>query len=214
MPILAAGLWTGCWHNAAADMSAVEKLPEPSRRGSISIEETLHRRRSVRSYTDRPLSQAEIGQLCWSALGVTDPVNGFRTAPSAGATFPLELYVATPDGVFHYLPHEHALRRRLEEDVRRALRRAALDQPWVERAPAVFIFAADLARIAPRYRDRAERYTWMEIGHASENLLLQAVALGLGGVPVGAFDEAETNRILRLPKGQRTFYLVPVGEPR
>ncbi len=186
-------------------------LPRPRQRGSVSLEETIGARRSVRTFVDSPLTRQEIAQLCWAAQGITDERRGFRAAPSAGATFPLTLYVATAEGVFRYQPVTHGLERHLVEDIRPALRRAALDQPWVERAPAVFVFAADSRRIAPRYGERAERYIAMEIGHAAQNLLLQAVALKLGAVPVGAFDDDDVSRVLRLPAPERALYIVPVG---
>ncbi len=198
---------------AAIASAALQALPQPRSQGGQSLEESIAARRSVRRYADAPLTQDEIGQLCWSAQGITDTRRGFRAAPSAGATFPLELYVATEDGVFRYLPEQHALERHLEDDIRRGLRRAGLGQSMLEEAPAVFIFAADVRRTARRYGERAERYVWMEVGHASQNLLLQVVALDLAAVPIGAFRDDDLARVLRLPDGQQPFYLVPVGRP-
>ncbi len=187
------------------------RLPGPVTEGSRSLEEALSARRSVRSFTDEALSEAEIAQLCWAAQGVTETRRGFRTAPSAGATYPLELYVATAEGVSRYVPDEHRLVEHLSGDLRPRLREACLGQRWVEEAAAVFIIAADVQRTARRYGQRAERYVYIEVGHAAQNLLLQAVALDLGGVPVGAFDEDRMARIMQLPAGQRTIYLLPLG---
>lgn len=197
----------------AADTGGAGSLPEARTQSDRSLEETIHARRSVRSYRDEALTREQIAQLCWAAQGITEPQRGLRASPSAGATYPLELYVATADGVYRYAQDRHALEQHLDEDVRRALRRAALDQAMVEEAPAVFIIAADIRRTARRYRERAERYVLIEVGHAAQNLLLQAVAMDLGGVPIGAFDDDRVGRAMRAPSGQQVFYLVPVGHP-
>lgn len=198
---------------SAGGPASNQSLPAPRVHGERSLEESIAARRSVRSYGSAALTQEQIAQLCWSAQGITDQ-RGYRAAPSAGATFPLELYVATVDGVFRYVPERHALERHLDRDVRGAMRSAALDQSMIEEAPAIFIFAADVRRTARRYGERAERFVWMEVGHASQNLLLQAVALDLVALPIGAFRDEALGRVLRLPEGQQPFYLVPVGYPR
>ena len=186
-------------------------LPSPQTKGDTSLEESMAARRSARSFTDEPLSRQQIGQLCWAAQGITDPGSRLRAAPSAGATYPLELYVATAEGVHRYDPDDHALEPHLEEDVRPALHRAALYQDAVKEAPAVFIIAADISRTAARYGERAKRYVLIETGHASQNLLLQAVALGLVGVPIGAFQDDAVDSAINVPEGQQTFYLLPIG---
>lgn len=189
------------------------RLPEVAAKGRMSVEEAIGRRRSVRDYADRPLDLRQIGALCWSAQGLTDKARRLRAAPSAGATYPLVLYVVTKDGVFRYVPERHALTRHRAEDVRLRLQAAALEQEWVGAAPAVFVLAAEMARTVRRYGARAERYVWMEVGHAAQNLLLQAVALGLAGVPVGAFDDEDVAAVLGLSPSERPMYLVPVGYP-
>jgi len=188
-------------------------LPKPAQEGKRSLEEVLAARRSVRKFADAALSEQQIAQLCWAAQGVTEPKRGFRTAPSAGATYPLELYVVTAAGVRRYVPDRHELIEHQAGDVRPRLQQAALDQPWVGAAPAVFVIAADVQRTTRRYGQRAERYVFMEVGHAAQNLLLQAVALELGAVPVGAFEDDRVSEVLRLPEGQRPMYLLPVGRP-
>lgn len=197
-----------------AEPGAAASLPEPRTDSDRSLEETIQQRRSVRSYGDQPLSDEQIAQLCWAAQGITEPRRGLRASPSAGATYPLELYVATADGLFHYIIDQHKLSQIKENDVRPALRAAALDQYMVEQAPAVFIIAADVRRTAQRYGARAERYVMMEVGHAGQNLLLQAVALDLVAVPIGAFDDDATAKALDLPRALRPLYLIPVGHPR
>lgn len=189
------------------------RLPAPRLKSDISLEEALSRRRSVREYTEEPLGWEEIGQLLWAAQGITADWCG-RTAPSAGALYPLELYVATAEGVYHYLLQGHRVEKMSSSDVRQALWRAALEQDWVREAPAVFVIAALYERTERKYGSRAERYVKLEAGHACENLLLQAVALNLGGVPVGAFYDDQVQAALGLPADQEPLYLVPVGHPR
>jgi SagB-type dehydrogenase family enzyme len=189
----------------------VTKLPKPKLEGPVSVEEALRKRRSVRSFSGRELSLEEISQLCWSAQGVTEERMGFRAAPSAGATYPLELYVLTGDGVFRYDPDAHALERKQKRDRRADLARAALDQRFVAEAPVVLLMTAFYERTARGYGTRAGRYVHMEIGHAAQNVHLQAVALGLGSVPVGAFTDEEVARVLDLHDDESPLYIVPVG---
>jgi SagB-type dehydrogenase family enzyme len=177
------------------------------------VEEAMHRRRSVRDFADVALSDAEHGQLLWAAQGITHRTMGLRTAPSAGALYPLEMYLVTKAGVFHYEPRAHELRQTVSTDVRKALFNAALRQEPVRDAPAVFVFAAVYERTARKYGARAERYVHMEAGHAAQNLLLQAVALDLVAVPIGAFEDDKVARALVLPRTHRPLYLVPLGHP-
>jgi SagB-type dehydrogenase family enzyme len=190
-----------------------EPLPSPLASGAISLEAALAGRRSVREFGSAPLTKAQIGQLLWAAQGITDPASGGRTAPSAGALYPLELYVATTDGFAHYLPARHALRRLSVNDPRARLAEAAGGQGAVASAPAVFVLAGVVERTRTKYGDRAERYVQLEAGHAAQGLLLEAVALGLGAVPVGAFDDGEVREILGLGAGETPLYLIPVGPP-
>jgi SagB-type dehydrogenase family enzyme len=192
----------------------IVKLPKATRQGRLSIEEALAARRSVREYTDEPLGEREWSQLLWAAQGITH-ADGLRTTPSAGALYPLEFYLTTATGFYHYQPRPHQLRQLSGEDLRRALCGAAHAQEQVLKAPAVFVMAGVFDRIASRYgAARAPRYVWMEAGHAAQNLLLQAVALDLGAVPVGAFDDTRVGEILGLPGDQRPLYLIPIGRLR
>jgi SagB-type dehydrogenase family enzyme len=189
-------------------------LPAPMKKGQMSLEEALARRRSVREFTPEALSDQELSQLLWAVQGITHPA-GYRTAPSAGALYPLEIYVATASGFYHYEPREHRLNRRSNHDLRPALCRAGLDQESLLQAPAVFVVSAVYERIAQKYGEaRTPRYVHIEVGHAAQNLLLEAVAMGLGAVPIGAFDDAQVQRALSLPAEQRPLYLIPVGHPR
>ena len=185
-------------------------LPAPQTVGKVSLEETLARRRSVREYTQEALTQEEIGQLLWAAQGITSDWGG-RAAPSAGALYPLEVYVVTREGLYHYVPEGHQVVYTPMLGLHDALWEAGLKQDWIRNAPALFVFAAVYARTAGKYGDRAERYVHMEVGHAAENLLLQAVALDLGAVVIGAFHDAQVQRALGLPEDHAPLYLVPVG---
>lgn len=185
------------------------KLPAPRKRGEVSLEETLEKRRSHRSYASRALSWEQISQLLWSAQGVV--LRGFRTAPSAGATYPLELYLVSDKGVYHYRPQSHELEPVFEGDVRSQLCQACLGQEWVEEAPISIIITAVYRRTAGGYGARATRYVHIEVGHVAQNIHLQAVALGLCSVPVGAFQDEQVRKVLSLPEGHESLYVVPVG---
>lgn len=189
-------------------------LPRPLDRGRMSLEEAIAARRSVREFLPDPLKPEELSQLLWAAQGVTSR-DGRRTAPSAGALYPLETYVVLPNGCFRYDPARHRLVPVSGEDRRAALCRAALDQPCIAGAPAVIVLAADFERTKAKYgRTRGPRYVHMEAGHAAQNVLLEATALGLGAVPVGAFDDAGVRAALELPPDREPLYLIPVGRPR
>jgi SagB-type dehydrogenase family enzyme len=187
-------------------------LPAPSRDGPLSLEETLWLRRSVRSFTGRALTLAELGQLLWAGQGQNRESRG-RTNPSAGALYPLEIYVVTSTRMLHYLPDGHRVEVVMSVDLRGELAEAALGQAAVEDAPSVFIVCGVLARSEGKYGERAERYMFMEAGHVAQSLLLQAVALSMGGVPVGAFDDTAVADVLGLPVDHVPLYLIPVGHP-
>ena len=190
-------------------------LPKPSTRGDVSLEHALARRRSCRELTKTPLSLDALSQLLWAAQGVTHRAEGYRTAPSAGALYPLELYVATGEGFYHYQPKRHRLVDHLDEDVRPRMYRAALEQDAVREAGAVFVIAAVYERTEAKYgKSRSPRYVHLEAGHAAQNLLLQAEVLGLGAVPIGAFSDTALQTVLSLPAHHRPLYLIAVGHPR
>lgn len=188
-------------------------LPPVPEKGGVSLEEAIRARRSVREFSREALDLEEISALLWAAQGITERQQGLRAAPSAGATYPLELYLATAGYLARYDPESHSLVVMRKEDKRAMLAAAALGQPWVESAPAVFIFAADVSRTSGRYGGRADRYVHIEVGCASENLMLQAAALGLGSVAIGAYKDGDVAAIVGLPKGRDVFLMVPVGRP-
>lgn len=190
---------------------AVTPLPPPTMNGEMPLEEALVRRRSVRKFDAQTLTSGELGQLLWAAQGITDE-RGRRTAPSAGALYPLEVYVATADGVFHYQPQGHQLLVTSPEDGRERLYKAASNQESVRQAPAVFIVTAVYERTSDKYgAERSERYVHLEAGHAAQNLLLEAVALGLGAVSIGSFHDKQVQKALGLPADHQPLYLIPVG---
>ncbi len=194
------------------------RLPEPRRDGKMSVEAALARRRSVREFKRDALTLAEVSQLLWSAQGVTAP-GGKRTAPSAGATYPIELVLVAGNveglapGIYKYRPAEHDLVKLADGDRRARLAAAALGQEFVAVAPVTIGFAAVYERTARRYGTRAERYVHFEVGHAVENAHLQAVALDLGAVVVGAFNDEEVKRVLALAPSEQPLCLLPVGRP-
>lgn len=186
-------------------------LPKPRLSGLNSLEETIGKRRSVRRFIDKPLSSDQLSQLLWAAQGITDESGDLRAAPSAGAVYPIELYVATCDGFFHYLPRDHALETLLDNDIRSALASAAYNQDYIATAAATFIICAAYPRISLHYGDRGTRYVDMEAGHIAQNVLLQATSLGLGGVPVGAFTLRDMQDVLRIDLSLEPIYLIPTG---
>lgn len=202
----------------AMDRSNGVELPEPRLDGDVSLEASIVKRRSVREFSNQPLSLAHIGQLLWAAQGITSE-DGGRSAASAGALYPLELYVVAGNieslqaGLYRYQPRGHRLQHLVGGDLRKALGHAALGQAWVRRAPAVLVIAAVYERSEQKYGQRARRYTRIETGHAAQNVYLQAVALGLGTVIVGAFDDAELQQVLNLPGDHSPLALMPVGHP-
>jgi len=213
-----------CWSPSVHAFQSFTKEPEmvklpPARsEGHVSIESVLSLRRSVRSYSKQPLSLNELSQLLWAAQGINSR-DIRRTAPSAGALYPLELYLVvglTTDispGVYRYSSEQHSLNLIKESDQRRALSGAALNQECIAAAPACFVITGVYRRTAKKYGKRARRYVQLEAGHASENILLQAVALKLGTVVVGAFDDQEVQRVLDLPAEHEPLLVIPVGFP-
>lgn len=194
----------------------VVKLPPPARGGGMTLEEALAKRRSIREFRNEPLTLSDVSQLLWSAQGVTDP-NGYRTAPSAGALYPLEAYLVAGkvtdlrSGIYKYDCRRHQLIRVVDGDKRGELSRAALEQSCVRSAAVVLAFTAVFERTTVKYGKRGTNYVCLEAGHAAQNVHLQAVSLGLGSVPVGAFEEDRVKRLLQLPVEERPMYLLAVG---
>jgi len=191
-------------------MGTIITLPKPNQNGPMSLEKAIATRRSHRDFSPQPLTLEQIGQLAWAAQG-QDTAGRHRTAPSAGATYPLELFVVTSDGLFRYLPAKHSLEKLSGQDIRTALTSAGWGQNFIEEAPLTLVFAAEFARTTRRYGERGIRYVYMEAGHAAQNVHLQAESLGLGSVAVGAFDDDSVSKVLSLPDHLEPVYMVVVG---
>ena len=192
---------------------AVISLPGAVMEGEMSVAEAIAGRRSRRQFVDERLSLETVGQLCWAAQGITDERNGYRAAPSAGAVYPIKIYIVDRDGVYEYEPDEHLLRRMATGDKRGELRAAAHNQRSVGTAAMCMVMAMDVDKMAARYADHAERYCLLEMGHIAQNVLLQATDLGLGGVPIGALQEDVVASVLDLPDGLEPVYMLALGRP-
>lgn len=190
-------------------------LPSPETQSEVSVEQAIAERRSARDFTGQALEIDSVGQLLWAAQGVTSSQGG-RTAPSAGALYPLEVYIVAgkladlDPGVYRYRPDDHSLSLHLSGDVRIELARAAR-QAWIADAPMVLVIAAVYERTRRKYGSRTERYVHMEVGHVAQNIYLQTESLGLGTVMVGAFRDAEIQTVLHLPSREAPLALMPVG---
>ncbi len=188
----------------------LKSLPKPALIGTISVEEAIARRRSVRGYSKGKIATKQLSQLLWAAQGITSTA-GFRTAPSAGALYPLEIYVADENGLFKYKPQGHRLLLVTQEDVRKGLADASWGQSFIAEAPVSIIICAVYERVTSKYGNRGVKYTEIEVGHAAQNVHLQAVALGLDSIPVGAFTDEDVSRVLNLPIKEVPVYIIPVG---
>ena len=187
-------------------------LPAPDLVGGTTLEQVLAERRSQRVFADAELSLATMGQLFWAGQGITDGA-GYRTAPSAGGLHPLELYAVTANHLLHYLPDGHRVEQRSDGAALAGLAAAAFGQEWVSSAPVILVVVGVVARTEARYGAMADDLMKLEAGHATQNVLLQATALGLAATPVGGFDPDDVGELLALPPGHEVLYLVPVGEP-
>lgn len=192
------------------------KLPSPVFSSRTSIEEALEKRRSIRVYKNEPLTLREVSQLLWAAQGITSK-NGFRTAPSAGALYPLEIYLVVgtvetlSPGLYQYLPTKHSLQKLKNGDMRTLLSKASIDQASVKLAAADIVITALFSRTIKKYGDKGKRFVLLEVGHAAENIYLQSVSLNLGTVSIGAFDVNEVRNILNI-KEEEPLYIMPIGK--
>ena len=197
-------------------MSEKITLPPPDYQVNCDLNKALLERRSTREYRKDELTKKELGQLLWAAQGVTS-VGAYRTAPSAGALYPLETLLVVGSceelkpGVYRYDPRGHALAKIKAGDIRGDLAEASLGQAWMAGGAAMIVFTAIYPRTTDRYGERGRRYVHMEAGHAGQNVSLAAVALDLGTVVVAAFDDAQVARVLGLPEGEAPLCIMPVG---
>jgi len=195
-------------------------LPPPSQKGSTSLEEAIAQRRSVRDFLPESITQAELSQILWAAQGVTDTAWNLRAVPSAGATYPLEVFVVCgqnsiegmSEGVYRYHIVQHSLTLHRRGDARLDLARAALGQEFIYEAPLDIVICALYQRITLDYGSRGERYAHIEVGHAGQNIYLQTSVLGLATVAIGAFHDEQVREVLRLDKQYKPLYIMPVGK--
>lgn len=217
--------FANCFVNAQEEILI---LPEPNLKSSISVEETMLNRRSIRDYTDEALTIDQVSQILWAAYGITKEMKtyaflrgGLRTAPSAGALYPLDIYVVVgnvnglDNGIYKYVADGHKLLKKYDQDVRVELAEAALDQKFIEQAPISLVYSAVFSRTTNKYKERGrERYVCMDLGHSAQNVCLQAVALGLGTCAVGAFDDRMITNTIMLRDEEEPLYIIPVGYPK
>lgn len=196
---------------------AVE-LPAAGAGGSPALWDALRMRRSSRDFSGEPLTLQEVSNLLWAAQGVSG-TDGLRTAPSGGALYPLDAYLAAghveglDPGVYRYDPGRHVLEPVKSGQVGADLKTAALNQGAVGSAAAVVVFASVHRRITGKYGQRGVRYAILEAGHAAQNLLLAATALELAATPMGAFEDDRVRTVAGLPPDSSVLYLVTVGRP-
>jgi len=197
-------------------------LPAPETTGNVSVEEAINKRRSIRNFQEKPLTLKELAQLLWAAQGITDKKKGLRTVPSAGAIYPLEIYVVVGDngvkglnsGFYHFNPIKNELDYLINGDMRLNLSNTAYGQESIKKAPVTIIITGVYSRTQNRYGDRGIQYVNMEAGHSGQNLYLQAEALELGTVVIGSFSNEDVQTVLKLPDSHTPLYLIPVGHPK
>jgi SagB-type dehydrogenase family enzyme len=193
------------------------KLPRPRYQSNVSVEEALLKRRSIREYEDKSLTIEEVSQLLWAAQGITS-LRGFRTAPSAGALYPLEIYLVVGNvkelekGVYKYKPTLHRLEKILDEDVREELANAALGQEWVKEGAIDIVISAVYERTTQKYGERGIQYVHVEVGCVVQSIYLQAQALNLGTVCIGAFYDDQVKKVLNMEEDP--LIIMPVGRPK
>lgn len=189
------------------------KLPQPIIKSKVSLEESILNRRSIRKFNPTDLSIEQLGQLLWAGQGITAKVGQktLRSAPSAGAAYPMELYVVNKDGLFHYNPLEHSLEQISDKDLRHDLKTVSGGQGSILQAPISIIICGVYSRVTSKYPERGIRYTDIEVGHIAENIHLQAVSLGLGSLPIGSYDDEKVKEIMGLKGEQEPLYIIPIG---
>lgn len=198
------------------------KLVAPNLKGNVSLEEAVKKRRSRRSFKNKSLTVQQLSQILWSAQGISGSGGFKRTVPSAGALYPIELYVILgektngdyPAGIYLYTPKEHTILKTIDGDLRKQLSMAALGQSFIAEAPLVLVIVANYSKTTNTYGKRGVRYVDMEAGHLGQNVHLQAEALGLGTCMVGAFNDENVTKVIGVPKDLVPIYIMPIGYPR
>ena len=195
------------------------RLPDPITDGDVSLEMTIHQRRTVRSFHSKALTLTQLSQLFWAAQGITDPAGYKRASPSAGALYPMDIYGAVGDGcveglhsgIYLYDPATHSLSLIQKGDRRRDIATASLGQMWMSYAPITFVITAEYSRITSKYGRRGLRYAMIEAGHTGQNIFLQSQALGLEAGIVGAFEDQKVIQVMGIKSTHEPLLLIPVG---
>ena len=204
-------------YTALAQDKTTIKLSKPTLDGGASIEKVLNERRSVRAYQDTPLTEKNVSQLLWAGQGINEESTKKRTAPSARAKYPIELYLVVfnvegiEKGVYQYIPDGHQIVKVFGEDKNEAIVKAAGSQPSISKCPAAFIIAGNYLKMSENVDEQAIRFTHTEVGHVSQNIALQGVALGIGSVVIGGFQQGILSEVLEFPPDTKPIYVMPVG---
>jgi SagB-type dehydrogenase family enzyme len=205
----------------AKEQKPIIFLPAQFITGGLPLVEAIYQRRSIRDFSPAPIALFQLSQILWAAQGITALATKERAVPSAGATYPLEIYTLVGEncienlesGNYHYESENHALRLQSPGDIRPELAEAAFGQDFIAVAPVSLIICAISDKTFTRYNVRGERYVFMEVGHAGQNIYLQATAVGLGTCAVGAFRDEEVRRLLQLEPRLKPLYIMPLGKP-
>jgi SagB-type dehydrogenase family enzyme len=195
----------------------------PDQKGGKLLWEVIAQRRSIREFSHQSITFPELSHLLWATQGITSREWGFefRASPSAGALYPIETYLVAnrveeiPSGLYHYNTREAQLILLKEGYLGSGLSHAGLGQEMLNEASCVFIWTAIVVRSKWKYRERAYRYIYMDVGHIGENLYLAAASLNLACCTVGAFFDEEVDRLIGVDgKKEISVYLGAVGRPR
>uniref|UniRef100_A0A7C5UTF0 SagB/ThcOx family dehydrogenase n=1 Tax=Ignisphaera aggregans TaxID=334771 RepID=A0A7C5UTF0_9CREN len=203
-------------------------LPPPQKLSTMTVEEAILSRRSIREFKEDPIRLEHLSMILWAAYGITDPNRGFRASPSAGATYPLELYIVVGEGgvyisnntyldpgIYKYNPYVHGLTNIKKGDFRKELMKASLYQKWVENAPVSIVICAVYDRTTRYYGERGRtRYVPIDVGHVGQNIYLMATALGYGTVAIGAFKDSEVSKVIDVKTDETPLYIMPIGVPK
>lgn len=213
--------------NSSTFHDRVYLLPLPEFTSGVLIEEAIAWRRSIRDYKNEPIKIEHLSKILWASQGINEFGYGFRTVPSAGATYPLKVYsiIANngvnidttdylPAGLYRYNIQDHSIELSKSGDFREELTKAALHQEWVRKAPVNIVINSVYERTTGRYGDRGHRYVHIEDGHAGENIYLMAAALGLGTVAIGAFDDEKVSEIIGAEQKESPLYIMPIAIPK
>ncbi|OIO02383.1 hypothetical protein AUJ67_02805 [Candidatus Desantisbacteria bacterium CG1_02_49_89] len=196
---------------SADTVPQVTKLPQPAKKGAMSLEEAIQKRRSMRAYKNQALTKEQVSQILWAAQGITDPDGKKRAAPSAMAMYPLEIYAVCPEAAYHYIPKDHAVEKVGDGDLRKSLG----GQKTSSEAAMVIVITAVPTLFSSRVDENNKmKFIYLEAGHCAQNILLQAVALGLAGVPMAGYSEESISKALSLPADRKPIYIISVGYPQ